>query len=233
MEETEKIQTPETEEVEESVNSEEGATVEETEKPEEETKKEKPVYEVIARKARGYFAALVFTLIFGVFMAIVGAIIVAVGIVEGGNIPMMYLVAAAMFLGGVGLVVYSALCMKRIRRIPQVVISREGDTVNFFVTKKISFCCKANEITNVSYFQSYGRGQTRPWGTLVIYFGEKELQLVYIKDVVAAHNRLFALMIEYKKTEEKKKPEKEATDNPEEITTESEAENDPDKSFKE
>lgn len=208
MEEPEKNENPETQEAEkaEIPETEEAENSVPVEEPKEEAKKEKQGPEVIAWKARGYLAALIFTMIFSVFMAIIGAIIVAVGIAMGGNVP-MYLVAGAMFLGGVGLVVYSALSMKRIRRIPQVIISREGDTVNFFVTKKISFSCKANEITNVSYYQSYGRGQTRPWGTLVIYFGEKQLQLVYIKDVVAAHNRLFALMLEYKKSEEKKKIE--------------------------
>lgn len=194
MEEPEKIESPE------------AAEAKDTEKSEEKNKKEKQLPEVIARKAQGYFAALVFSLGFGVFMAFFGAIIVAVGIVKGGNVP-MYLVGAVMFFGGIGLIVYSAISIKKIRSIPQVVISREGETVNFFVTKKVSFSCKVNEITNVSYYQAYGKGQTRPWGTLVVYFGEKELPLVYIKDVVAAHNRLFALMLESKKNEEKQEPE--------------------------
>ena len=178
--------------------------MEETEKQAE--KQEKPTLEVIAQKARGYLGAVIFTLLFGIFMAFFGALLLVLAIVSKGPL-MMYIFAVVMFLGGIGLSIYSGATVSKIRRIPQFIIIREGDALTFNITKTQGFTCKIAEVTNVSFFQAYGRGQTRPWGTLVVYFGERELTLVYIKDVVATHNRLFSLMIENKKTEQEKTEE--------------------------
>lgn len=172
-------------------------------KPEEKPE-EKPVPEVIARRAKGYLGAIVFTFGCGVCLALFGVLVTVLGIVNGGNVP-MYVVAAVMALGGVGMSIYSGISLKRISRIPAVILFRLGDELHFCPTEDKVFVCKTNEVTNVSYFQVYGRGQTRPWGMLVVYFGEKAVELPYVKDVVAAHNRLFALTLESKKAQEEEK----------------------------
>lgn len=159
--------------------------------------------EVIARKAKGYTAVLIFSLIIAiVFMVLFGGIIIAVAV--GGNSPAsMYVVGAVIFVGGIVLCISSGIRIRKIKQIPEVIISREGDTLTFHMNQKVSFSCKLDEVKNLSYYQMYGRGQTQPWGTLVVFLSWREMKFSYVKDVVAAHNRLFALTLAKPKEESK------------------------------
>lgn len=157
--------------------------------------------EVIARKAKGYIAALIFSFIIAVvFMVVFGAIIISVAVTSGGNIP-MYAFGAVILVGGIALCISSGIRIRKIKQIPEVIISREGDTLTFHMNKEVSFSCKLDEVKNLSYYQMYGRGQTQPWGTLVVFLAWREMKFMYVKDVVAAHNRLFALTLAKQKEE--------------------------------
>lgn len=159
--------------------------------------------EVIARKAKGYSVMLIISIVIViVFMVLFGAIVIGVAIAEGGPVP-MYVLGAVFLLLGIGICIYSGIVLRKIKQIPAVIISREGNTLTFYASKKVSFACKLEEVKNVSYYQAYGRGATYPWGTLVVYFATREVKFAYVKDVVAAHNRLFALTLAKPKEETK------------------------------
>lgn len=160
--------------------------------------------EVIAKKSRGLYAAQIILIVFGVFFILVGAGILIVAIGKNGH-GGMYAAVAGFMAVGAWLTIYGAVSMRRLRRLPENLIVRDGDTLHIYGVKKGVLNCKAGEISNLS-FRTVGGSGMLARDALLFSIGAEKFTLSYLANGAEAYGRLLLLIAEScaRKTREEK-----------------------------
>lgn len=164
--------------------------------------------EVIAKKSRGLYAAQIILIVFGVFFILVGAGILIVAIGKNGH-GGMYAAVAGFMAVGAWLTVYGAVSMRRLRRLPENLIVRDGDTLHIYGAKKGVLNCRISEIADVSFRTVGGNGMIARY-VLFFHIGAQEYRLPYLANGAEAYGRLLLLIAESRS--EKKQSQADAAD---------------------
>lgn len=144
--------------------------------------------EIIAQRAKGLVVSNIIVLIAAAFL--VGMAIWMIGYVGSlGWIVGLFALAMVIVV-----VVVAVRALVRIRKVPEVIATREGDTL-VFLGERVRF----SEIASVDYRNARGRyGSMEHWGKITVFTESgKALSCDFVADVNRVHDRIMQLKYEY------------------------------------
>lgn len=148
--------------------------------------------EIIARRKNGLF--LSYGLVLALLVVFAGVSFWAfAGLGSMAIIFIVIFCAVVLFTA-----VFTVRALVRLSRVPQVIASREGDTLVFLGER-----VRLSAIEDVRYCHARSRCGMQSWGRLTVFLKEgRTLECDYVAEVDRVQDRLLALKYEYAAKEE-------------------------------